>query len=266
MVNVNGNHRPLELVFVRHGESEGNVVMKAADNGDTSLCTEEFRHRHSSTWDLTPCGIQQAQITGAWIRQNINGGIFDIYYSSTYKRARRTAGYLGLPGAQWNIRDYIREHDWGTLDALTDNERLTRYPELMENRKKNPYYFAAPGGESLADVLVRANVGIIATLYRKVPNKRAIVVTHGNLIWPIRIIMEGLLPDEYLEMKASKNPLHKINNCQVLHYTRIDPETDEVTERFSWFRSVCPWKPDPELDAWRMISHKTFSNEEMIEG
>ena len=48
------NHRPLELVFVRHGESEGNVAVKAAENGDTSYFTEEFRKRHSSTWDLHP--------------------------------------------------------------------------------------------------------------------------------------------------------------------------------------------------------------------
>src|SRR3989344_3907849 len=55
------NHRPLELVFVRHGESEGNVAVKAAERGDTSYFTPEFRKRHSSTWDLTKKGIQEGQ-------------------------------------------------------------------------------------------------------------------------------------------------------------------------------------------------------------
>ena len=116
------NHRPLELVFVRHGESEGNVAVNAAENGDNSYFTEEFRSRHSSTWNLTPKGEEQAKAAGDWIKKNINGGIFDKYYASTYRRAKRTAGLLDLPGAKWRLRDYIREHDWGNLDVMTDEE------------------------------------------------------------------------------------------------------------------------------------------------
>lgn len=258
------NHRPLELVFVRHGESEGNVAVKAAENGDDSYFTPEFRQRHSSTWDLTDKGIKQARAAGTWIRKNIHGGIFDGYYASTYRRAKRTAGFLDLPGALWNLRDYIREHDWGNLDVMTDEERHAKYPDVMERRGVNPYYFSAPGGESLADVLIRARVGILATLYRRLPNRRGIVVTHGNMIWPIRIIMEGLLPEEYLALKKKKDPQDKINNCQVFQYTRIHPKTGKVAEKFSWMRSVCPWKLDPKLDAWRPISHKKYTNQELI--
>lgn len=262
-MQLTDNHRPLELVFVRHGESEGNVAVKAAEKGDTSYFTPEFRKRHSSTWDLTPKGIEQAKIAGKWIKENINHGIFDGYYASTYRRAKRTAGYLNLPKAKWNLRDYIREHDWGNLDVMTDNERLSKYPDVMIQREINPYYFSAPGGESLADVLIRARVGILSTLYRRLPNKRGIVVTHGNMIWPIRIIMEELLPEEYLVMKKEKNPKDKINNCQVLQYTRINPKTGEVAEKFSWTRSVCPWDLHPKRDVWRPISHKKYTNKEL---
>jgi NAD+ kinase len=260
------NHRPLELVFVRHGESEGNIANDAAKAGDTSHFTEEFRARHSSTWDLTPKGEKQAQVAGAWIKKNNNHGVFDAYYASTYRRAKRTAGLLNLPKAAWRLRDYIREHDWGILDVMTDEERHTKYPEIMKNREINPYYFSGPGGESLADVLIRARVGIMATLYRELPNKRGIVVIHGNLIWPIRIIMEGLLPEDYLNLKAQRDPRDKINNCQIFQYTRIDPQTGEITEKFNWMRSVCPWKLDPELDAWRPIIHKKYTNDELIKG
>jgi len=257
------NHRPLELVFVRHGESEGNVASNAADAGDSSHFTDEFRSRHSSTWNLTPQGEEQAKITGDWIKKNINGGIFDQYYASTYRRAKRTAGLLNLPNAVWHLRDYLREHDWGNLDVMTEEERHIKYPDAMKNHKLNPYYFSAPGGESLADVLIRARVGIIATLYRDVPNKRAIVVTHGNIMWPIRIIMENMIPDDYLSLKAQKDPQDKINNCQIFQYSRIDPKTREVTERFNWMRSVCPWKLDPKINAWRPIIHKKYTNKEL---
>ncbi len=257
------NPRPLELVFVRHGESEGNVATKAAENGDDSFFTKEFRARHSSTWNLTPKGEEQAKSAGEWIKKNINGGIFDSYYASTYRRAKRTAGLLGLPHAEWKLRDYLREHDWGNLDVMTDEERHFKYPDIMKGHQINPYYFSAPGGESLADVLVRARVGIMDALYRDVPDKRGIVVSHGNMMWPIRIIMEGLLPDDYLALKKAHDPKDKINNCQIFQYTRIDPFTGEITEKFNWMRSVCPWNPDPTIDAWRPIQHKKFSNEEL---
>lgn len=257
-------HRPLELVFIRHGESEGNVAVHAAENGDTSFFTPEFRDRHSSSWDLTAKGIQQAILSGEWIRKNINGGIFDAYYASTYIRAKKTAGYLNLPNALWNIRDYLREHDWGNLDVMTDEERILKHPEAMEKRQTNPYYFAAPGGESLADVLIRARVGILSTLYRKLSNKRGIIVTHGNLLWPIRIIMESLLPEEYLEMKRLKQPQDKIHNCQIFQYSRIHPTSGEITEKFAWTRSVCPWNYNPLINNWRPIIRKKYTNEELI--
>ena len=258
------NHRPLELIFVRHGESEGNIAVNAAEAGDPSHFTDEFRARHSSSWNLTPEGEKQAQSAGLWIKNNINKGVFDGYFASTYRRAKRTAGLLNLPKAKWRLRDYIREHDWGNLDVMTDEERHEKYPEAMKKRSENPYYFAAPGGESLADVLIRARVGIMATLYRNLPNKRGIVVTHGNLMWPVRIIMEDLLPEEYLALKAKHDPKDKINNCQVFQYTRIDPQTLEISEKFNWMRSVCPWKENPELEAWRPIIHKKYTNKELV--
>lgn len=257
------NHRPLELVFVRHGESEGNVADDASKHGDHSHFTDEFRARHSSSWNLTPKGESQAKVAGEWIKENINHGVFDGYYVSSYKRARRTAGLLNLPKAMWNIRDYIREHDWGNLDVMTKEESVALYPQVMKGKQINPYYFSAPGGESLADVVIRARVGIIATLYREYSNERAIVVSHGNLMWPIRIIMENILPEEYLELKNKKNPKDKIENCQILHYSRIDPQTHKITEKFNWMRSVCPWNPDPDCDDWRQIVHKKYTNKEL---
>ncbi len=264
MTTQKDNPRPLELVFVRHGESEGNVAVKAAEAGDTSHFTDEFRSRHSSTWNLTPKGEEQAQAAGEWIKKNINHGDFDAYFASTYRRAKRTAGFLDLPHAQWRLRDYLREHDWGNLDVMTDEERHEKYPEAMKSREVNPYYFAAPGGESLADVLIRARVGIISSLFRDLPGKRGIVVTHGNMMWPIRIIIEDLLPEEYLKLKEKHDPKDKINNCQIFQYSRIDPTTGEIGEKINWMRSVCPWKLDPELDAWRPVIHKKYTNEELI--
>ena len=256
--------RPLELVFVRHGESEGNVAVDAMEKGDKSHFTKEFAQRHSSTYDLTPKGVEQAKAAWVWIRTNINKGKFDAYYCSTYVRARKTAGYLGLPEAKWYVRDYIREHDWGNLDAMTDNERWEKYPEAMKKRSINKYYFASPGGESLADMVIRVRVGILTTLYRDLPNGRGIVVTHGNVMWPVRILMEGWLPEQFQAIRDQKDPKDKINNCQIVHYCRIDPVSGKISEKFNWMRSVCPWDLSLSDNTWQKIERKKYFNEELI--
>ena len=258
------NPRPLELIFVRHGESEGNVAVHAAENGDLSHFTEDFSKRHSSTYNLTPQGVKQAKEAGKWLIENVNGGKFDAYYCSTYVRARQTAGYLDLPDAKWHIRDYIREHDWGNLDAMTDEERWAKYPEAMKKREVSKFYFASPGGESLADMLLRVRVGILTTLYRELPGGRALVVTHGNVIWPVRIVMEKWLPEEFQALRDRRDPKDKIYNCQIVQYSRIDPKSGKVSEKFDWVRSVCPWDLSLSHNDWEKVSHKTYSNQELI--
>ena len=62
---------PIDIILVRHGESEGNVVHKASRKGDNRLFTPEFRDRHSRTFRLTDKGIAQAKTAGAWLRANV---------------------------------------------------------------------------------------------------------------------------------------------------------------------------------------------------
>jgi hypothetical protein len=69
---------PLELVLVRHGQSEGNEAVARSQHGDLSAYTPEFKNKHSSTYRLTDKGIQQAKVAGQWIRENI-GEKFDRY-------------------------------------------------------------------------------------------------------------------------------------------------------------------------------------------
>jgi hypothetical protein len=69
---------PLELVLVRHGQSEGNEAVARSQHGDLSAYTPEFKNKHSSTYRLTDKGIQQAKVAGQWIRENI-GDKFDRY-------------------------------------------------------------------------------------------------------------------------------------------------------------------------------------------
>ena len=48
-----GRGRLMDLVLVRHGQSEGNVARSRSMMGDHSLYVGEFLNRHSSLWRLT---------------------------------------------------------------------------------------------------------------------------------------------------------------------------------------------------------------------
>lgn len=87
---------PIDLILVRHGESEGNLANKASKSGDNSFFTPEFLNRHSRNFRLTDKGSLQAKRTGEWIQKNVPMP-FDRFYVSDYIRAKETAYYLYLP-------------------------------------------------------------------------------------------------------------------------------------------------------------------------
>lgn len=69
---------PVDLVLVRHGESEGNLANYRSKCGFEEDWTGEFRNRHSSQYRLTDHGRTQAKIAGEYIRENIYKS-FDRY-------------------------------------------------------------------------------------------------------------------------------------------------------------------------------------------
>lgn len=260
--------RPNELVFVRHGESEANVMYQIAKERGGRF-PEQFRNKSNSEMELSPLGVEQAIEAGKWIRENINGGVFAQYYVSPFKRAMHTAGYLHLPEAEtkpvWKVRDYIREQSFGHFEGLTTEEQKEKYPEIMVRKDIDGVYWSRLGGESMSDLVFRTKIGIIHTLYREVAGKNAIIVAHGNLLWVVRIIMEGLTYEAYHELDSPANQKEKMNNCQVLQYTRINPANpSEVASNFNWMRSVCPWDTSLSNNKWREIKRLKYTNDDLL--
>jgi NAD+ kinase len=90
---------PIDLILVRHGESEGNLAhSRARYHNDTSAFeNEHFTKKHSSQWRLTDLGREQAVKAGEWIREHI--GPIDFFLTSEYVRAMETSALLNLPNA-----------------------------------------------------------------------------------------------------------------------------------------------------------------------
>ena len=257
---------PDNLIFVRHGESEANVVHRAAKTGDDSLRTEDFKSRHDSDMRLTPRGEAQAQATGAWIKENL-GDHFDRYYVSPHRRTRETAANLGLSATNgWMIDDLVRERDWGEYSNLTDDEREAHFPLSKQNKDLNPWYWAPPGGESLATGTRLRFERFLNTLHREMPKKDVITVTHGEYMWVARFVLERMDVAEWLASDSDAS--QRIQNTMVLQYTRKDPENPRLrADKLMWARAICPWDMDKSINGgdWWQIERDTYSNEELLE-
>lgn len=254
---------PLELVLVRHGQSEGNEAVARSQHGDLSAYTPEFQQKHSSTYRLTDKGIQQAQVAGQWIRENI-GDKFDRYYTSEYVRAMETSALLDLPNAKWYTEIVLRERDKGKMDNTSAIAKKTIFADEMERRKRDAFFWAPPGGESLADVCIRVE-HTFNTLRRDCSNQRVIIVCHGEVMWAFRVRIERLSQIRFHQLQASKDPKDAIHNTQVLHYSRIHPVTGEVFPYFRFLRNSCPWKPEFSSDSWMEFERPIYTNEELLE-
>lgn len=93
---------PIDLVLLRHGQSEGNLARQRSKDGDNSVFIEEFKNRHTAQYRLTAKGREQAKRAGAWLRKEFGDRRvrFDRYFVSEYTRAKETAALLALPHAQ----------------------------------------------------------------------------------------------------------------------------------------------------------------------
>ena len=252
---------PINFVLVRHGESEGNVANRRSRRGDNRHFTKEFRKRPSSQWRLTTRGEWQIQQSGLWIRENIMAR-FDRRSTSSHIRAMESAYHLGVEGPPWHVDYNLRERDYGQLDVLTDEERRKKFARDMERKKSDPFLWAPGGGESMALVALRQRAPI-STLHRECSDMDVIWMCHGEVMWAVCILLLRMTPWRYLQLHVSKKRHDRINNAQVIHFTRRDPVTGARTEKYEWMRSICPWDLKRSNNKWQRIQRPTFTDKEL---
>jgi NAD+ kinase len=254
---------PIDLVLIRHGESEGNAARRCSAAGDNAVFTEEFCRRHNSRFRLTDRGREQARLAGTWLKENFRDR-FDRYLVSGYLRAMETAGLLDLPDAAWYQEFYLRERDMGLFEIMSEDDKKRKHPEVYRQYEFDPFYWTPPNGESIAQLCLRID-RVLHTLHRECSDKRVIVVAHGLVMWAFMLRIERLTPGQYLEKSQSSDRNEQIRNCQIIHYTRLDPTTNLLSTRVDWVRSVCPWEIANPVPMWRKIERPKFTNGQLME-
>jgi alpha-ribazole phosphatase len=101
---------------------------------------------------------------------------WDAVYSSPRLRARETAGAVHRDVI---IDDDLREIDFGELEGRSYDEIAATDPELYRAWMDRPTTVHFPGGESFAELRVRA----LEALDRiRAAHEAAVVVTHGGVL------------------------------------------------------------------------------------
>lgn len=253
---------PVELVLVRHGQTEGNLARERSKKGDKGLWTPEFRERPGRLWRLTDLGIEQAKAAGSWVCENMDPH-FSRYITSEYPRAKETAGHLGLPEAEWEEEFYLRERLWGPLENLPEDERWERYREELNRHKADSFYWRPPHGESMAEVCERVD-WVLYTLHQECAGGSVIAVCHEDVMWAVRARLERLSQERWQALKLSGDPRDRVHNGQVISYTRRDPSTGEVCPDYRWTLSVCPYDSSLSRNEWERIEQPRYSNAELL--
>ena len=265
-VNIkSGTGMPQDLILVRHGQSEGNVVIHSLQNGEELDIPIAFSRTHDWQYRLSSKGVDQAKSAGDWLEDQF-GPIADSFnerYASPYMRARETALHLGGLATKWLLDDRLTERDWGVYNSVPYNERSLHFPHTEKMREISPLKWRPDGGEALmGEVLLRFR-DWFDDIKKEQNGKRVLAVSHGELMWVARYVIEQMLPEEWEEAESDKS--QQIYNCDIYWYSRVNPlDSSDVSDNLSWRRIIRPTisnqEDAPYGGAWVKLQEKRYMN------
>ena len=244
---------PNELLLIRHGQSEANIVQKDDDHGVDPEIAAAIRARPDWQQRLTKLGVEQAKQARQWLDANLGGlASFDTLYVSPFVRTRETALYLGGDEmAGWTTDDRLVERSWGVFGKHSKEQQQELFPLTFAEKAVNPWFAALDGGESQPMVSLRFR-DLQSTLHREEAGHRVAIVCHGDFMKNVRYNIERMLPEEWVEMDNDHS--YDFRNCMMLHYSRINPEDpNDIRDKIHWRRYINPLNQEDVPDEGRWI-------------
>mmetsp|Transcript_3684 Transcript_3684/g.9359 ORF Transcript_3684/g.9359 Transcript_3684/m.9359 type:complete len:388 (+) Transcript_3684:72-1235(+) len=253
--------RPQRLIFVRHGESEGNV-----NRAITRSVPDHALH-------LTGNGRQHALHAGKRLKEII-GDESVTFIVSPYTRTLETMNgiFRGLDREEnppWREDVRIREQEHGNFDS----PQITNF-----HRQKQifgPFYYRFPEGESQADCYDRAS-SFYESLYRSwVDNtfQNQVIVCHGMMILVMLMRLmrlpiydfERLEPLSYCEFVVMERPPTDAK-FQISYTWEHDKQKDHrglrVKPEGEWVSAPEVWSGDPAAPLFVSKAHCDYEDSE----
>lgn len=165
-----------ELILIRHGETEWNVVGRYQGQADPPLNNR---------------GLVQAYE----LAQRLNDTNLNLLYTSPLSRAFQTAQILAeslhIP---LHVDERFQEIHQGDWQTRLRSEIEARYPDLFQKWETDPWIVTPPGGESLREVRTRVDKAVDEIL-RKHEGLCIGIVSHRIPIALLKVRFQGMEPD-----------------------------------------------------------------------
>jgi broad specificity phosphatase PhoE len=162
---------PTRIYLIRHGQTSDSVQGRCIGSTDAPLSAAG-----------AACAERLAEAFG---RLPI-----DAVYSSRLQRAIATAAPLAArAGLEVRLASGLAEIDFGALEGLTFDEVAIRHSDLYQRWMTAPTQVHFPGGESYAELKLRAVAAMTEILARH-RGSNVVAVSHGG---PIRAILASIL-------------------------------------------------------------------------
>jgi 2,3-bisphosphoglycerate-dependent phosphoglycerate mutase len=179
------------LVLLRHGESEWNL---------------ENRFTGWIDIPISPKGEQEARTAGEQLKAL--GVQFDAAFTSVLQRASRTLviviGVLGQESVPIERDQALNERHYGDLQGLNKAETAAKFGDAQVHIWRRSYDVPPPNGESLKDTAARTLPYFEEKILPLVKaGKNVIVAAHGNSLRSIIMSIEGLTPEEIVEVNLA---------------------------------------------------------------
>lgn len=158
----------MRIYFVRHGESQANLLHEISNRG--------LRH------GLTRRGREQAEA----LSQRLQGARIAHIYSSRVLRAIETSVIIAHRlNVEYEVTDALREYDCGELVGRSDEEAWQGWRELFDAWVvHHRWEQRIAGGESFHDIRGRFEPFIAGLVQRYGnPESNVTCVAHGGVYW-----------------------------------------------------------------------------------
>ncbi len=179
----------MNLILIRHAETEWNRVGRCQGFADVELCDS---------------GKRQVEE----LAKSLKDESISAVYSSDLKRAIDTAKAIAeYHGLSVEFDPDLREMNQGELEGLTFVEIREKYAELLSAWVQSPETVKLPGGESLKELQERA-LRAIERIYKRHPEETVVVVSHNLTIITLLCQFTGVGLGEFRKFKlqaTSKN-------------------------------------------------------------
>ena len=163
----------IELIAVRHGETDWNLIRRLQGHTDIAL---------------NRTGIEQAaRLAEVLAKESINGKSIAAIHSSDLGRALATAEPVAAAlGLTVRHDPLLRERNYGLLEGKTFAEILQQHPEEAELLRLRDASHRMPDGESQMEFFERV-VGAVRAIAAEEERhgddaRNVLIVTHGGVL------------------------------------------------------------------------------------